>query len=296
MNKLQLPEPAASSPSTGNSQNTPSTYSAQSSGSFSTTNVQVAGVDEADTVKTDGQYIYTVPQPKTQATISAAILLQTSNAVYIVNADPQNPQVVSKIALGNDTEPAGLFLSPDGTKLVVLASKYQFYAYPLVSGAVPVPNSGSVAMPMIPAYQADVYTYINVYDVSNKANPVLTRNFTVSGSYFDSRMIGNYVYAVVSQPATDYNNTVTLPVIYNGNSAYDIAPTSVYYADMVAAQLLHLHQLLRHQHLRRHTAANQHDCYDGGSQHNVCFPKQHVRNLPNMDRRRAVHFDLPSRH
>ena len=34
-------------------------FCAQTSESFSTTNVQVAGVDEADTVKTDGQYIYT---------------------------------------------------------------------------------------------------------------------------------------------------------------------------------------------------------------------------------------------
>ena len=66
--------------------------------------------------------------------------------------------------------------------------------------------SGDVAMPMIPAYQANVYTYINVYDISDKANPILIQNFTVSGSYFDSRMIGNYVYAVVSQPAMDYNN------------------------------------------------------------------------------------------
>ncbi len=228
-----VPEPALSSPSTGNSPNTPGVYSAQSSGGYSTTNVQVAGVDEADTVKTDGQYIYTVSTTQNTGYYFGGYNPQTSNAVYIVNADPQNPQVVSKIVLGNDTEPAGLFLSPDGTKLVVLASKYQFYAYPLVGGAVPVPNSGSIGMPMIPAYQADVYTYINVYDVSNKANPVLTRNFTVSGSYFDSRMIGNYVYAVVSQPAMDYNNNVTLPAIYNGNVGYDVSPTSVYYADMV---------------------------------------------------------------
>ncbi len=156
------------------------------------------------------------PQLKTQATIISGFNSETNNAVYIINADPQNPQVISKISLGNDTEPAGLFLSQDGNKLVVLASKYQTYTYG--NGPIPMPSSGGVAMPMIPAYQADVYTYINVYDVSNKANPVLTRNFTVSGSYFDSRMIGNYVYAVVSQPATDYNNTVTLPAIYNGNS------------------------------------------------------------------------------
>ena len=81
-----------------------------------------------------------------------------------------------------------------------------------------VAGSGGVAMPMIPAYQANVYTYIDVYDITNKANPILIQNFTVSGSYFDSRMIGNYVYAVVSQPATDYDNNVTLPIIYNGDS------------------------------------------------------------------------------
>jgi inhibitor of cysteine peptidase len=82
-------------------------------------------------------------------------------------------------------------------------------------------------------YQADVYTYINVYDITNKANPVLSRNFTVSGSYFNSRMIGDNVYAVVSQPAVAYANGVNLPAIYNGKSETSIAPTSIYYADMV---------------------------------------------------------------
>ena len=223
-----IPVPASISQSTGNSQNLPTTYWTQPSESYSTTNIQVAGVDEADTVKTDGQYIYTVSTTQNTGYYFGGYNTETSNAVYIINADPQNPQVVSKISLGNDTEPAGLFLSQDGSKLVVLASKYETYTYG--NGLL---GSGGVAMPMIVAYQADVYTYINVYDVSNKANPVLTRNFTVSGSYFDSRMIGNDVYAVVSQPATVYNNAVTLPAIYNGKSESAIAPTSVYYTDMV---------------------------------------------------------------
>lgn len=223
-----VPASASFSASTGNTQQAPQIYWTQPSESYSTTNIQVAGVDEADTVKTDGQYIYTVSTTQNTGYYFGGYNSETSNAVYIINADPQNPQVVSKISLGNDTEPAGLFLSQDGSKLVVLASKYETYTY-----GNGLPGSGGVAMPMIVAYQADVYTYINVYDVSNKANPVLTRNFTVSGSYFDSRMIGNDVYAVVSQPATVYNNAVTLPAIYNGNSESAIAPTSVYYTDMV---------------------------------------------------------------
>ncbi len=82
------------------------------------------------------------------------------------------------------------------------------------------------------SYQSDVYTFINIYDVSNKANPTLTRNFTFSGSYFNSRMIGNNVYAVVSQPAMVYNGLVTLPAVYEGKNTYDAAPSSIYYADM----------------------------------------------------------------
>ena len=93
------PAPASISPSTGNSQNSPSTYSAQPSDSYSTTNVQVAGVDEADTVKTDGQYIYTVSTSQNTDYYYYGYNSQTSNAVYIINADPQNPQVVSKIFL-----------------------------------------------------------------------------------------------------------------------------------------------------------------------------------------------------
>ncbi len=189
---------------------------------YSTTNIQVAGVDEADTVKTDGQYIYTVSTTQNSGYYYYGFNSQASNAVYIVNADPQDAKIVAKISLDNNTEPAGLYLSPDGNKLVVLASKYQMYPY---SG------DNSVNLMLAP-YQSNVYTYINVYDISNKASPVLTRNFTVSGSYFNSRMIGNYVYAVVSQPAMVYNNVVTLPTVYEGQKENDLAASSVYYADM----------------------------------------------------------------
>jgi len=190
--------------------------------SYSTTNIQVAGVDEADTVKTDGQYIYTVSSTQNSGYYYGYYSqAERENAVYILNADPQNAQVVSKIPLDNNTQPAGLFLSSDGNRLVVLASKYQTYAPSIMRSDI-----------MLWPYHSDVNTYINVYDVSNKAAPTLTRNFTVSGSYFNSRMIGNYVYAVISQPATVYNNNVILPMVYDGNKEFDASPQSIYYADM----------------------------------------------------------------
>ena len=108
------------SPSLG-TENVPAPAVPPASG-YSTTNVQVTGVDESDTVKTDSQYVYVI------STIHSPIHMwgfnsQTSNDVYILKTDLQNPQVIGKIHLSNDTEPAGLYLSHDGTKLVVIASK-----------------------------------------------------------------------------------------------------------------------------------------------------------------------------
>jgi inhibitor of cysteine peptidase len=188
---------------------------------YSSTNIQVAGVDEADTVKTDGQYIYTLSNSQTSG-YYYGYSTQPSNNVYILNADPQKAQVVSKISLDNSLMPIGLFISPDSTKLVVLANKYT-YNY----GAKSSP-SNIMIMPFY-SYQA---TTINIYDVSNKAIPVLARNFTVSGSYFNSRMIGNYLYAITSQSATIYDDLVTVPAVYTEGVAYAASPTSIYYADM----------------------------------------------------------------
>ncbi len=85
--------------------------------SYSTTNIQVAGVDEADTTKNDGSYIYTE---------------SNNNAgqyyVCIVKANPNDPRVVSKIPLDNNTYLAGMFLSQDSSRLVIIGSQYRVYA------------------------------------------------------------------------------------------------------------------------------------------------------------------------
>jgi uncharacterized secreted protein with C-terminal beta-propeller domain len=188
--------------------------SGSSAESYSTTNIQVAGVDEADIVKTDGEYIYVASNNDFYST--------SQNNVYIVKADPQDPRVIAEIVLGNETYVAGLFLSQDSSKLVVLGSQYQVYAY-----YEPQPEIA------IYPYYSSVNTFITVYDISEKASPVLARNLTLSGSYFNSRMIGNYVYAVVSQPAYILEDAVILPQVYQNAKASEIAPERIYYADTV---------------------------------------------------------------
>jgi uncharacterized secreted protein with C-terminal beta-propeller domain len=191
---------------------------------YSNTNTQVAGVDEADSVKTDGQYLYTISSPQNYDYYYGSSS-QANAAVYILSADPQSAKVISKITFDNETSPSGLYLSPDSTRLVVVSSKYEPYQLYSTSTA------NMMIAPGVPIYN-DVSTSVNVYDISNKASPTLTRNFTVSGSYFNSRMIGNYVYAVITQNAYIYNNGVTLPAVYQDSKVLVASPTSIYYADM----------------------------------------------------------------
>jgi inhibitor of cysteine peptidase len=202
---------------------------------YSTTNIQVAGVDEADTVKNDGKYIYTISTVSDFSIpriVDNTVLPTIWNVIYIVKADPQDPKVIAKITLDNDTYPAGIFLSEDSSRLAVLASQYQVTTH----GTIRQDNDV-----IFFSYQRDVNTVIYVYDISDKAYPVLARNFTISGSYFNSRMIGNNVYTVVSQPAYAFDNNgtitnVTLPKVYDASKVAkvsEVAPQNVYYADTI---------------------------------------------------------------
>ncbi|MEM2098291.1 MAG: beta-propeller domain-containing protein [Candidatus Bathyarchaeia archaeon] len=186
-------------------------------GQYSTTNIQVEGVDEADIVKNDGRYLYVVDS-------------DTRSTIYIVKANPQDPKIITKITLENNTYAEGLYISEDSNRLVVIANRYQ----PIIFIA-PTPEA-PVRMPSM--VEPNVYVYI--YDVADKAYPLLARNFTISGNYFNSRLIGNYVYAVVSQTATVVDDIVTLPQVCETTTATTkiskISPSSVYYADTIPSQ------------------------------------------------------------
>lgn len=164
---------------------------------FSSTNIQVAGVDEADIVKTDGEHIYLI----------------SGNSVIILKAyPPKEAQVLSKITIDN-TYPAGIFVSQK--RLVVLGSRYTI-------------SKQATFDPRV----VDIKTSVSVYDISNKTQPELLRNLTITGSYFHSRMIGEYVYFVVSQPAYVIYDTVILPKIYIRDGVREISPSEIYHANV----------------------------------------------------------------
>jgi uncharacterized secreted protein with C-terminal beta-propeller domain len=172
---------------------------------FSTTNTQVVGVDEADIVKTDGQYIYTLSQ-------YGAL----GSTIHIVKASSQTSAVVGKIVFDNSTRINGMYLSENGNKLVLVGRIYDY-------NRVYYSSYGSNI----------VQSFLYVYDVSSKVEPVLVRNLTLSGNYFNSRMIGSYVYAVVNQRAYVVDDgTVILPQLCVDAATTEIAPASIYYTDV----------------------------------------------------------------
>jgi len=171
----------------------------------STTNIQVAGVDEADIVKTDGEYIYLV----------------SGNETIIVEAyPPEQAQVLSEIELEGTA--VGIFIN--GDRLVVFEEETPYYPYDDIRWG----PTGEIYMPLIISPK----TFIKVYDVSDRENPQLQRELSADGQYVSSRMIGDYAYVVINEPVYEQDDELNLPKIYLGGNETEIPATDIYYSDV----------------------------------------------------------------
>lgn len=150
---------------------------------YSGTNVQVKGVDEADIVKTDGNYIYYL----------------AANQLNILKADGAKTALVSSTSLSADDSWWGynseLFIL--GTRLMVITQSYNTVWINDVNGGYENNTDQTTAV---------------IYDISNPAKPVQVVSLGQSGSYVSARMVGDYVYLVTSQYV--YNLVKETPVTY----------------------------------------------------------------------------------
>jgi len=167
---------------------------------YSTTNVQVAGVDEADIVKTDGTYIYVI----------------SNQSIVILKAyPPENIEILSRIRSNGGIR--GIFINDDKLAMFEDTSYYNEYRTMIEPGFY---------------YPYTQKTTIKVYDIGDRANPTLTRNISVEGSYLNSRMIGNYVYVLANQPIYITENEVTVPTITYPDRTEEIPATEIYYSNV----------------------------------------------------------------
>ena len=140
-------------------------------GDYSTTNVQVQNVDEADIVKTDGEYIYYV----------------SNNRVNILRADGLD--VLSEIRVNTDTEKfyvSELYLKDD--KLIAIGN------FQIIEENEEVKDEYRNSL----YYRSNVknLTKAIVYDISDKSNPVRLRDVALDGNYVNSRMVGDNLYFI----------------------------------------------------------------------------------------------------
>jgi len=153
---------------------------------FSETNVQVKGIDEADIIKTDGKYIYTV----------------SDKTLYIVDAYPgDDAEVISTVSF--DYAPTGLFINND--VLTVFGNVWDYDLYPKY-------NSGT--------------TFVEMYDLSDKANLEKTKDFAFEGSYFRGRMKGDYMYVITS---TYPDSSRPMPLFMENGIEKSIAIDDIYF-------------------------------------------------------------------
>lgn len=142
---------------------------------YSETNVQVQGVDEADIVKTDGEYIYIVK----------------GRTIRVVKAYPAE-NMVELDALDFDDEgfsPSDMYV--DGNKLVVLGQSYYYYPYPVY-------REDARIMPY-PYYGGSI-SKVFIFDITDKTNIKEFRTLEFEGSYSQSRKVDDVVYMVLSRP------------------------------------------------------------------------------------------------
>ena len=169
---------------------------------YSETNVQVKGVDEADIVKTDGNYIYYV----------------AGNQLNILTPDGAATHLISSTALSSEDSWWGynseMFLL--GNRLMIITQSFNTVWVNDASGR----------------YQTNTdQTSAVIYDISNPAKPLQVVSLGQSGNYVSSRMIGDYVYLVTSQYI--YNPVKGTPITYipattDGVESRLLQPTDLY--------------------------------------------------------------------
>lgn len=133
---------------------------------FSTTNVQVRGVDELDIVKTDGRLL----------------IVSSHGKIYIVDA--LGVRLLSTIEINGSSR--GAFLWRD-ILAVIAEDRWAIYRDMVMPTIYPIIHSPN--------------TSIYVYNISNPSKPVLRERISYSGGLAGARMINGTVYMVLSSPA-----------------------------------------------------------------------------------------------
>lgn len=173
---------------------------------YSETNVQVQGVDEADIIKTDGEYIYTI----------------TGMDFFIVKAG-EDAEIVYSETL--DHRPTSMFIEDDRLVLFGYFNDNDYYERIGIR-----PMSGM--------------TYFDVYDISDHTSPEVIEELRFEGRYMDGRMMNGMVYLAL-QVYPEVRDVYPTPIFARDGEVARIPARDIYYFPMPYnyPQLVSLHSI-----------------------------------------------------
>lgn len=144
-----------------------------------------------------------VDEPDRVKTDGSHLFVATGDAVSIINAYPPNSIATLSTITFHNGNVLGIEISPN--RLLVINQR----------------TSNT--------------TYIDLllYNTVNLSSPALMANMSVAGNYVAARLAQNYTYAVIQEPAFQFdssgNATGVMPYVINNGINEAISPSSIYY-------------------------------------------------------------------
>ncbi len=148
------------------------TDAGEGAGESSTTNTQIAGVDEADLVEVDGDTLYSLAHGR------LSIVRGFADAT---------PELVSQIDLNTSGRIAGMYLF--GDRLTIVSRDFELTIAGSTASGLPA---------LYPPVLGRVQTTVTVLDVSDPAAVSVTKRTTVDGELVSSRMVDGQLRLVLN--------------------------------------------------------------------------------------------------
>lgn len=173
---------------------------------YSGTNLQVAGVDESDIIKTDGSYIYTVMNDtviitdvtKTKMEVSGKIEISLNSGSDCILEMYVDGDILNLIVEKQETE---LNKNSDRKLSGMGTDEDDDTTVDVIEDETSSSDSSRVLGAEAADYEMDVYlvesntvTELQTYDISDRTKPVLKGTVSQEGNYKTSRKIGDIIY------------------------------------------------------------------------------------------------------
>ena len=192
-------------------------------GSYTGTYTQELNVDEFDAVRYDGAHLYVAPRRFFHCCFLAADGAASTGepaqpSIRILSTDPTSAAatLASEIPLEENISVQGMYVA--GERMFALTAQAMYGTY-----------GDFWTMPAIWAPEKLGY---RVYDLADKANPVLETDVSIDGVFVDSRRIGNVVY-IISRYAPNIPDIIYFPTTNAHVTANQAALADVTLDDML---------------------------------------------------------------